>query len=72
MSIFWLSAICGFLSVFSFLAILAFAPESPSYLLRNGKPNAAHDALQWLWGPNFDLRPELNEMARQAALGIFI
>lgn len=44
--------------VLLFLALL-FIPETPSSLLLRGKEDEAADSLQWLRGPNADIRQEL-------------
>ncbi|XP_065344059.1 facilitated trehalose transporter Tret1-like [Cloeon dipterum] len=66
-SVFWLTVISAILPVVTAVAVLIFSPESPSFLLRKGRTNAAHDSLQWLWGNKCDLRTELNEMSRQVS-----
>lgn len=46
-----------------------FVPETPSYLVLNGKDEEAASSLQWLRGEHVDIRHELQVI--RASLGVF-
>lgn len=62
-SVFWLSVASGIIPLLALACLVAFAPESPVYLLRGGRLNAAHASLTWLRGHQYDSSGELNNMS---------
>jgi MFS family permease len=53
-SIFWLNVICGLVPII-FGILFIFMPESPYFLIANGRKNEAILALKWLRGANYDM-----------------
>jgi MFS family permease len=60
-NIFWLSVICGVVPII-FVTSFSFMPESPYFLIANGKRDAAIKALKWLRGPNYNIIKEVEEI----------
>lgn len=61
LSVFTFTWICAVLPVV-FVAVFAFMPESPLYLVSRGRSDAAVRSLRWLRGPQYDCSTELAEL----------
>lgn len=55
------SLICGAIPIV-FAVIFAFMPESPVYLIEQGRDNEAISSYKWLRGDNFDPQNEINTL----------
>lgn len=60
----WLSVLCASIPVAFFVAFL-FLPESPTYLLSQGKTNEAKAALRYYRGIDNDLDTEIKQLKEQ-------
>ena len=50
-----------------FLCLCWFLPESPVWLMRNGRESESRSTLKWLRGVNYDIEPEMEELKRIVA-----
>ncbi|XP_050535056.1 uncharacterized protein LOC126902078 [Daktulosphaira vitifoliae] len=60
-----LSILCGIIPVIMFILVLLLAPETPTYLLRNGRRKEAEHSLLLLRGPEYDITGEIEELQQQ-------
>lgn len=57
----WL-AVVGEIPALLMLLLLCFMPDSPRYLIICGKQKQAHEALEFLRGPDSDFMTEFNRI----------
>lgn len=60
--VFWISVVCAIVPLI-FGVLFLFFPDTPVYYLTKGKPEEARNSLRFFRGPNYDLEPELCELA---------
>lgn len=60
-----LAILCGIIPVIMFVLVLLVAPETPTFLLRNGRRNDAEQSLVLLRGHEYDIAGELDELQQQ-------
>ncbi|XP_036381892.1 solute carrier family 2, facilitated glucose transporter member 6 [Megalops cyprinoides] len=62
----WL-AVAGEVPAVLMVLLLCFMPDSPRYLIAQGKEDRAHRALVWLRGPGADITSEFNRIKQSIA-----
>jgi MFS family permease len=63
-NVFWFSMICATFPLV-FAALFLFMPESPYFLIANGRKNEAIIALKWLRGSSYNILKEIDELSAE-------